>query len=48
MGIIAFCILGGLNFLFGPGFGSIGRAVASVLLYGVAFFACFVVVKQRR
>jgi len=46
-GVIAFLILGGIVYAFGPGFGSVVRALVSCALYAVVFFACFVVVRRR-
>lgn len=47
MGLVAFLLLGGIVFLWGPGWQSLGRAAGSVSLYAVVFVACFVVVKRR-
>ncbi|MBO7190978.1 MAG: hypothetical protein J6V32_02600 [Elusimicrobiaceae bacterium] len=46
-GAVAFILLGGAIYLWGPGFGSWGRALISCALYAAVFFASFVVVKRR-
>ena len=46
-GIIAFVLLGGAVYLWGPGWGTWVRAVISGILYAVIFFACFVVVRKQ-
>lgn len=46
-GLIAFILLGGAVYAWGPGFGSLVRMVISCLLYAVIFFACFVVVRRK-
>lgn len=46
-GVIAFLILGSIIYAFGPGFGSLWRALISCALYAFVFFASFVVVKRR-
>ncbi len=46
-GLIAFVLLGGAVYVWGPGWGTLVRAVCSGLLYVVVFFACFVVVRRK-
>ncbi|MBR4682877.1 MAG: hypothetical protein IKP06_06225 [Elusimicrobiaceae bacterium] len=46
-GIIAFVILGGAIYMWGPGFSSLGRSVISGLLYGAVFFASFVAIRRK-
>lgn len=44
---VAFLLLGGAVYAWGPGWGSLWRAAGSALLYAVVFGACFVVVRRR-
>lgn len=46
-GLIAFVLLGGAVYLWGPGWQTAGRMTGSALLYAAVFFACFVVVKRK-
>lgn len=46
-GVVSFILLGGAIYVWGPGFGSLWRAVISGVLYAAVFFASFVVVKRR-
>lgn len=46
-GFIAFILLGGAVYVWGPGWGTVARAVVLCLLYGIVFFACFVVIRRK-
>ena len=46
-GLIAFILLGGAVYVWGPGWGTALRAVFSGLLYAAVFFACFVVIRRK-
>ena len=46
-GLIAFILLGGAVYVWGPGWSTAVRCVISGALYVVTFFACFVVIRRR-
>ncbi len=47
-GLIAFVLLGSVIYFWGPGVNGLLRTACTVALYGVVFFACFVVVTQKK
>lgn len=44
--VVAFVLLGGAVYLWGPGFAGVWRTAVTLLLYAAAFGACFVVIRK--
>lgn len=45
--LVAFLLLGGAVYVWGPRWQSAWRIIVSALLYAAVFFACFVIVKRK-